>query len=78
MKQIDLKNTDYRRKNPRTGIWQNPVNRPLCAVGLLVAIGMLGWVFSVRGEVSPEALFVGASVFAFGAGGLLALLLKDY
>lgn len=78
MKQIDQDPRHYRVKNPRTGRWQFRDNPRLCFVMMLVALGMLGWFFTGRHEMSREILFGVAAVFGFGAGGMFALWLKDY
>lgn len=78
MSQLDLRPTEYRKKNPRTGRWQFRDNPRLCFVGMLVALAVLAWVFSVREQLSLETLIGGAAVSAFIAGGMFALWLKDY
>jgi succinate-acetate transporter protein len=76
--QVDLKPTEYRKKNPRSGRWQFRDNPRLCFAMMIVALGMLAWFFAGRDEMSREVLFGVTALFAFGAGGMFALWLKDY
>lgn len=75
---LDLKPTEYRMKNPRSGRWRFRDNPRLCFAMMVVALGMLVWGFLVRDQVSAEALALWMAGSAFGAGGMFALWLKDY
>lgn len=77
MPQLDLKPTEYRKQNPRSGRWQFRDNPRLCFAMMLVALAMLGWAWLTRGDGSRESLFGFVAVSAFGAGGMFALWLKD-
>lgn len=72
MPDLDLDPGDYRERKPkgwrRKLPWSHPQDTKLPMVLFFVCLAALGWVFSVRNEVSPEALFMGAGVAGLLAG----------
>jgi len=77
MKQIDLGPDDYQKQDPATGRWLQNVDRRLCALGSVAALGiatLLAWA-AVR-DGATLGVIVGPAVGAFLAGGLLVLSLR--
>lgn len=51
MNQLDLKPTEYRKKNPRSGRWQFRDNPRHCFIMMCVALGMLAGTSGARAQV---------------------------
>lgn len=77
MKNIDLGPNDYKIRDPRTGRWHFTDDRKLARNYLVVLIAVLGFIYLHRDEFGADVLFGVAVLFAFCAGGLFAIWLKD-
>lgn len=76
-KHLDLGPNNYRKRNPRTGKWRIGEDPKLARNMMFLAIGILIWIFVIRDTLTSGTLFGGAAMFAFGAGIMLAIWLKD-
>lgn len=76
---VDLKlgPNDYRKQDSRTGRWRRPDDPRLARWGVLIAAAILVYVFIVRDQLETWTLFGVTAMFAFCAGGLFAIWLKD-
>lgn len=77
MRQIDLGPNDYKKRDPRTGRWHIPDDPKLARNYFFVIVAVLIGIFLTRDGGSRETLFGITALFAFCAGGMFALWLKD-
>lgn len=77
MPHLDLGPNDYRKRDPRTGRWHLPDDPKLARNMMFVSIGILAFILWNRDDVSTGILFGVTALFAFCAGGLFSLWLKD-
>ena len=70
MPDIDLGPNDYRKRDPKTGKWVNPMDRKMAIAGAIGCAAILAFIYWTRDEGSRASLFGAAVLFAF-AGGLL-------
>ena len=77
MPDIDLEPGDYQERKPKGWRWRLPWRHPQDTktpmVLFFVCLGGLGWLFSVRHEVTTETLFMGVALAGFCAGGQFIL-----
>lgn len=76
MPDLELGPNDYRKKGP-DGRWRVADDPKLARNMMVVALGILGFIYWNRMDLSPENLFFGAAIMGFCAGGMFAIWLKD-
>jgi len=77
MPDLDLGPNDYRKQDPRTGRWHLPDDPKLARNMMVTLFIVLAYVFSVRNQLETWTLFGVTAMFAFCAGGLFSIWLKD-
>lgn len=77
MPDLELGPNDYKIRDPKTGRWHFTDDRKLARNYLAVLIAVLGFIFLRRDEFGTDVLFGVAVLFAFCAGIMLAVWLKD-
>jgi hypothetical protein len=78
MPDLDLGPNDYKIRDPKSGRWRLPDDPKLARNYLVVLIAVLAFVFVYRQEMTADILFGVAAMFAFCAGIMLAVWLKNY
>lgn len=76
MKQFDLGPNHYRKQDDK-GRWQIPDDPKAARNMMFVMIAVLGFIHWNRDALTSDTLFWVAALFAFFAGGLFALWLKN-
>lgn len=80
--EIDLPPGEYRERKPKGWRWRLPWSHPDDAkmqfVYLVLAIGVLGFIFTNRDQLSSGILFGVTALFAVVAGIMFTLAFRDY
>jgi hypothetical protein len=75
--EIELGTHEYWRRDPRTGKMVKDFSPRWARNWFFVCVAALVWVFWVRDQFSPEMLFGGTVLWAFGGGVMFANWLKN-
>lgn len=77
MPDIDLGPNDYKIRDPKTGRWHLPDDPKLARNYLVVLVGVMAFIFITRDGYGTDVLFGVSAMFAFCAGIMFAVWLKN-
>lgn len=77
MPKLDLEPHEYKRWDDKKQKWVQDLSPAFCRNMMLIALGILAFIWWNRDAVTPGMLFGVTAMFAFFAGGFFANWLKD-